>query len=95
MSAPHYHGDIYQFSHVRMERTRNKSLLLAYALWFFAGMTGAHRYYMGRINSGLAQSCLLIAMVVTVFASPMLAGVVALLLSLWVLLDAVLIPFME
>lgn len=95
MAAPVYHGDLYQFSHVRMDRVRQKSLLVGYLLWFFAGMTGAHRYYMGRITSGLIQSCMLIAAFLVIFASPTLAAVIFGLLSLWVLIDAVLIPLME
>lgn len=32
---------------------RKKSGVVAYVLWFFLGMFGAHRFYMGRTISGI------------------------------------------
>lgn len=32
---------------------RQKSVGVAYALWFFLGVLGAHRFYLGRVGSGL------------------------------------------
>jgi TM2 domain-containing membrane protein YozV len=32
---------------------KGKNLVLAYALWFFFGALGAHRYYVGHILKGL------------------------------------------
>ncbi len=32
-----------------------KSLLVAYLLWFFLGYVGAHRFYLGKLISGLVM----------------------------------------
>lgn len=32
---------------------KGKNLVLAYALWFFLGFLGAHRYYVGHVLKGL------------------------------------------
>jgi TM2 domain-containing membrane protein YozV len=90
-----YHGDLTQFSGIRFQRTRQKSLVVAYLLWFFFGMIGAHRFYMDRIPSGLAQLTIVFLQMFFVFVSIKLVLVSLGLLSLWVLVDAVLIPFME
>ncbi|MBP2236146.1 TM2 domain-containing membrane protein YozV [Sinorhizobium kostiense] len=44
-----------------------KSIGVAYLLWLFFGGLGAHRFYIGRIGSGLA---ILALMVVGVLLSP-------------------------
>ena len=94
-STPTYHGDIYQFSDVKLDRERNKSLVIAYLLWFLFGGLGMHRFYMGRINSGLAQLGLTVLCLPALFISLFLGGAMLICLSAWLLLDAVLIPFME
>lgn len=32
-----------------------KSMLVAYLLWWFLGWAGVHRFYLGRVKSGVAQ----------------------------------------
>jgi uncharacterized membrane protein len=32
---------------------KGKNLVVAYALWFFLGVLGAHRYYVGHVVKGL------------------------------------------
>ena len=32
-----------------------KNVVLAYVLWFFLGMVGAHRFYLGKIKTGVAM----------------------------------------
>lgn len=54
------------------------SVVLAYALWFFLGFVGAHRFYLGRPGTAILQ-------VLSLFV---LVG------FLWLLLDAFLIPAM-
>ena len=57
-----------------------KSAVIAYILWFFLGLFGAHNFYLGRKGVGIAQVLLtitLVGSVITVF---------------WVLVDAFLIP---
>ena len=95
-----YHGAIESHQGLRFERTRSKSLILAYVLWFLAGLTGAHRYYLDNVKTGLAQSCMLIFSVVTAASSigtaslfSSFGGYVFIALCIWVLLDAIMIPF--
>lgn len=91
-----YHGDLYAFSDVRFERTDRKSIVVAYLLWFFLGGLAAHRFYLGYNNSGVAMVLLLAGTLfigIAAFLSPVLyIGLI--LWSLWVLADAVMIPFM-
>ena len=57
-----------------------KTALVAYLLWFFLGLFGAHNFYLGRTGVAVAQlilSLILVGMVITIF---------------WVLVDAFLIP---
>lgn len=69
-----------------------KSLLVAYLLWWFLGMFGAHRLYMGRIGSGVA---LLLISVFSFLLMVVLIGFVTIFISfIWWLIDAFLIPGM-
>ncbi len=69
---------------------QKKSTGMAYALWFFFGMVGAHRFYAGKTGSGVAMavtfgvSCLLL-----IIAIGLLGFIV---LGIWALVDAFLIP---
>ncbi len=90
-----YHGDLERFSNIRFQRTRQKSLVVAYILWFFFGMIGAHRFYMDRTASGMIQLTIVFLQMFFIFFSINLVIVSLGLLSLWVLVDAALIPFME
>ena len=94
-SSATYHGDLYQFSEVRAERTRERSLIIAYLLWFLFGGLGLHRFYLGRTTSGMAQLGLTVFLIPAIFISGYLVAVMAIALSAWLLLDALLIPFME
>jgi TM2 domain-containing membrane protein YozV len=69
-----------------------KSALLAYILWFFLGLFGLHRMYLGRVGSGVAMLVLHGLSWLTVFV---LIGYLGFgILGLWWLIDAVLIPGM-
>jgi len=69
-----------------------KSVLVAYILWFFLGWLGAHRFYLGRVPTAVAQFALC---AVSWILSFVLIGYLGFaLLGLWWLLDAVLIPGM-
>lgn len=69
-----------------------KSMLVAYLLWWFLGMFGAHRLYMGRIGSGVA---LLLISVFSFLLMVVLIGFVTIFISfIWWLIDAFLIPGM-
>lgn len=71
---------------------RKKSMAMAYLAWFFLGILGVHRFYLGRTGSGVAQlvltvgGWLLFAAGVGVF----MLGV----LAVWLLVDMFLIPGM-
>ena len=57
-----------------------KTALVAYILWFFLGLFGAHNFYLGRTGVAVAQlilSLIIVGLVVTI---------------IWVLVDAFLIP---
>ena len=57
-----------------------KTALVAYLLWFFLGLFGAHNFYLGRTGVAVTQlilSLIIVGLVITIF---------------WVLVDAFLIP---
>ena len=62
-----------------------KSTGASYLLWFFLGYFGAHRFYLGRTGSGIAQFLLAIFGWLPLFLGWMVLGV-------WWLIDAFLIP---
>ena len=69
-----------------------KSTLLAYILWFFLGLFGLHRMYLGRVGSGIAMLALHGLSWLTQY---ILIGCVGFaILGLWWLIDALLIPGM-
>lgn len=67
-----------------------KSAMVAYALWFFLGMFGAHRFYLDRSGSAAAQ---LLITIVSCFLMVLIIGFFSLFaVGVWVLVDAFLIP---
>jgi TM2 domain-containing membrane protein YozV len=58
-------------------------------------MLGAHRYYLGRIGSGMLQTSLLIAAGTALAWIPLLSIGLIVILAIWYLLDLVLIAFMN
>lgn len=69
-----------------------KSLLAAYVLWFFLGYVGAHRFYLGRTLSGLLMLALAAVTLVLSLVSFGILSFLWLLVGLWWLVDALLIP---
>ncbi|MEN2977101.1 TM2 domain-containing protein [Tistrella bauzanensis] len=67
-----------------------KSLLIAYLLWFFLGVFGVHRMYLGAWVSGLLM--LALNGVSTLLAVVFIGYIGFILLFLWLLLDLFLIP---
>ncbi|CCE97200.1 putative TM2 domain-containing protein [Sinorhizobium fredii HH103] len=70
----------------------SKSTAVAYLLWIFLGGLGAHRFYIGRVGSGLA---ILVLMIVGILLAPVGVGTIFLVPAvIWMLVDAFLIPGM-
>tara|TARA_Y100000588_G_scaffold58958_1_gene57619 strand:+ start:40918 stop:41316 length:399 start_codon:yes stop_codon:yes gene_type:complete len=62
-----------------------KNLVLAYVLWFFFGMIGGHRFYLGKIKSGVTMLLLTVVGWVT---SVILVGFLFLFVTgIWWLID--------
>lgn len=67
----------------------NKSILLAYLLWFFLGYFGVHRFYLDRPTSGIIMLlCGLFSMLLFLLVIP------PLLMFVWWIIDACLIPLL-
>ena len=69
-----------------------KSALIAYLLWFFLGLFGVHRLYLGRVGTGLGM--LVLHGISWVLAWILIGYLGFALLGLWWLIDALLIPGM-
>jgi TM2 domain-containing membrane protein YozV len=78
---------------VSMQYDANKkSGLVAYLLWFFVGMFGGHRFYLGSTGPAIAQ---LIITIVSILTTVLMVGFLGLAaVGIWVLIDAFLIPGM-
>lgn len=70
----------------------SRSALVAYLLWFFFGMFGAHRFYLGRWVSGLIM--LVLFGIGSALAFVLVGYIPLALVGLWWLIDALLIPGM-
>ncbi|XEC95608.1 TM2 domain-containing protein [Paenibacillus tarimensis] len=44
-------------------KNQGKNMVLAYVLWYFLGIFGGHRFYMGRTGSAIAQLVLTITLI--------------------------------
>lgn len=71
---------------------QQRNIALAYVLWFFLGQIGIHRFYTGRIATGIMQLLLGISGWATTW---LLIGYVPLgILWFWLFIDIFLIPGM-
>lgn len=69
-----------------------KSAVVAYLLWFFVGMFGAHRFYLGRTGSA---ALMLIGTILSALLTVVVIGLIGIaIIGIWVLVDAFLIPGM-
>ncbi len=68
-----------------------KSIMLAYILWIFLAYFGAHRFYTKNIGSAIAQLLLTITGWILLFVGG-IGFIILLPLSIWLLVDAFLIP---
>lgn len=78
--------------HRMVYEANRKDVLVAYLLWFFLPWVGAHRFYLGRPGSAVAQLVLAICggLLLIVFVGFLMWAA----LGVWILVDAVLIPGM-
>lgn len=63
-----------------------KSMIIAYLLWWFLGWAGVHRFYLGRIGTGLGLLALSVIGVAT--AIFWVGYIFLMIMGLWWLLDA-------
>ncbi len=79
-ASPQQDGLSHDTRAMMLFEANKKTAVVAYLLWFFLGLFGAHNFYLGRTGVAVAQlilSITIIGMLVTIF---------------WVLVDAFLIP---
>lgn len=71
-------------------QARKKDALIAYLLWFFFGMFGAHRFYSSRVGSGVAM--LVISLVSIPLCLILIGYLTYFAVFIWWIVDAFLIP---
>jgi TM2 domain-containing membrane protein YozV len=71
-----------------------KSMGVAYLLWFFFGGFGGHRFYAGRTQSAVIMLASVIATHVLALTISSAFYMVGLIIGIWMLADAFLIPGM-
>ncbi|SLN49065.1 TM2 domain protein [Ruegeria meonggei] len=68
----------------------SKNIFVAYLLWFFVGMFGGHRFYLGESKSAIIM---LVLTILGFVSAILIVGYFILLgVCIWVLVDAFLIP---
>jgi len=73
---------------------RKRSLILAYVLWYFAGLLGIHRAYCGYLESGIYQVALFVLSLVLLFIFPPFGIAAFCAWAGWLFLDLFLMPGM-
>ena len=81
-----------EFAGGRSTFVREKSMGVAFALWFGLGAVGAHRFYLGFPVSGTIQASLWIVSWMMILAGLSFAVLGAIIGGFWILTDCVVIP---
>ena len=76
----------------RQASSKATSIPLAYLIWVLTGAIGGHRFYLGKISSGLVMLLLFTVGLITLSAG--VGAVILAVVWFWTLVDAVLIPDM-
>lgn len=71
---------------------REKSMAVAYLLWFLLGQLSAHRFYLGQSSSAIAQVSLLFVGWLIVLSGSLAGALGVLAGAIWILADVFLIP---
>jgi TM2 domain-containing membrane protein YozV len=77
---------------VRTKIVGRKSILIAYLLLFLFSGLGVHRFYLGRVGTGLLMFLLTLVGVVTSIIG--IGYIVLVLVGIWLFLDLFFIPYM-
>jgi TM2 domain-containing membrane protein YozV len=87
-----YAGDIDRLPTRQHRVTRDRNMMVAYLLWFFACALSAHRFYLGDYRNAVLQVSAWIGGLVLALIAPPVGVIVMGLAGLWMLADAFLIP---
>ncbi len=90
--APTNFGSSSDVGKLMMYEANKKSTGVAYLLWFFLGMFGAHRFYIGETGTGVA--ILLITIISFILMAVFVGFLTIWISSIWVFVDLFLIPSM-
>lgn len=89
-SPPNSYGGNADIGKMMMYESNKKSTGIAYLLWFFFGLLGAHRFYIGETGTGVA---ILLITICSIMLKFVLIGFVTIFISIiWVFIDLFLIP---
>ncbi|MBY0431846.1 MAG: TM2 domain-containing protein [Rhodospirillales bacterium] len=69
-----------------MFEARKKSVTLAYIIWFFLSIFGGHRFYAGRVKTGVGMIALFFISLILGFI-PFIGGICFFILLIWVVVD--------
>lgn len=70
-------------------KNKGKNMVIAYLLWWFVGIFGGHRFYLGKTGSAIAQ---LIISIFSFLTMIIIIGFITIIgVAIWVIVDAFLV----